>query len=274
MAAKTKTKSTVKKVKKAYTGTWTVLPKRGYFKSGDKGEQVKRLQKFLNWYGNYKLNVDGLVGTKTIAAIKKFQKATGLKEDGKFGKACLAKAKTVKKETKATKTTSAKSKKKKEKIASSVKKTTAAAKKKAKSKKKKTAQIAKWGDAKFAVSANYKKSKLKVFTFRDMERSYGVRLAEHNIIGKGPKIEFQGVEADELTLEVILDAELGVKPRSTMAIFRDAAKKGEKHPFYVGGSAVSQNSYIIKSGTEHWNEIWNKGELVRASTNITFKEYR
>lgn len=89
--------ATTSSSKKGYSGTFPTLPSRGYFKKGDKGENVKRLQRFLNWYGNYGLAVDGVLGDKTIAAVKKFQKATGLKQDGAFGKNSLAKAKSVKK---------------------------------------------------------------------------------------------------------------------------------------------------------------------------------
>lgn len=83
-------------VKKAYTGTWPKLPSRGYFKKGDKGTQVKNLQKFLKWYG-YDITTGGKYGPSTVSAVKKFQKAMNLKRDGKFGKKTLAKAKTIKK---------------------------------------------------------------------------------------------------------------------------------------------------------------------------------
>lgn len=83
--------------KTTYTGTFPTLPKRGYFKLGDSGTQVKNLQKFLNWFGGYGLAVDGELGPKTDAAIEKFQAATNLTIDRKFGPKCLAKAKTVKK---------------------------------------------------------------------------------------------------------------------------------------------------------------------------------
>ena len=79
--------------KKKYSGTFPKLPLRGYFKIGDKGEQVKLLQKFLNWALGIKLVVDGILGAKTFAAVKKFEKLTGLAQDGLFGKKCLAKAK-------------------------------------------------------------------------------------------------------------------------------------------------------------------------------------
>jgi len=87
------TKSTGKK----YTGTFPTLPKRGYFKKGDTGTQVKYLQKFLNWFGDYGLVIDGELGSKTAAAVGMFQNAIGLTADKKFGVKSLAAAKTVKK---------------------------------------------------------------------------------------------------------------------------------------------------------------------------------
>ena len=112
------------------------------------------------------------------------------------------------------------------------------------------------------------------FTFRKMKRSYTARWNDHNIIGKRPKAEFMGPDFDEITIEVILDAELGVSPRATMKKFRSAAKKGKVAYFYVGGSKVATYKFRIMQGTENWNEIWNNGELVRATASLTFKEYR
>lgn len=87
--------------KKGYTGTFPILPvvggKVSYLKKGDKGLQVKNLQSVLNWYGNYKLVVDGDFGSLTDKAVRSFQKATKLEVDGKFGKSSLAVMKSIKK---------------------------------------------------------------------------------------------------------------------------------------------------------------------------------
>lgn len=130
------------------------------------------------------------------------------------------------------------------------------------------ATLAKWGDITFRVNSD------QVFSFRKMKRSYSARWAAHNIPGKRPKMEFQGPGMDEISIEVILDAELGVKPRSAMKKFRSAAKKGKVHYFYVGGKKVVARKLYISAGTENWNEIWSGGELVRATATLTFNEYR
>lgn len=68
-----------------------VIPKPT-LKKGSKGTRVKKLQRFLNFYGNINLKIDGDFGSETQKYTKKFQKAEGLKPDGVFGPKSYAKA--------------------------------------------------------------------------------------------------------------------------------------------------------------------------------------
>lgn len=81
--------------KKSYMGSLPKLPHRGWFTSGDRGEEVKKLQKFLNWYGDYGLAVDAIVGRKTIEAVRRYQGREKLRIDGCFGRESLKRAGTV-----------------------------------------------------------------------------------------------------------------------------------------------------------------------------------
>jgi peptidoglycan hydrolase-like protein with peptidoglycan-binding domain len=60
-------------------------------KNGSKGEPVKELQRFLNQVLDLGLVIDGKLGPKTIAVIKKWQKANSLKVDGLIGPKTKAK---------------------------------------------------------------------------------------------------------------------------------------------------------------------------------------
>ena len=64
-------------------------------KKGSKGTDVKHLQKFLNWCIKAGLKVDGYCGSKTTAAIKKYQKQYKLKVDGIFGSQSKKKAQSI-----------------------------------------------------------------------------------------------------------------------------------------------------------------------------------
>lgn len=82
----------------SYSGELPKLPSRGYFKKGDKGEEVKKLQLYLNWALDIKLAIDGSYGSITFEAVKRFEKlVNNPKKNGLFGKQDLAKAKVYKK---------------------------------------------------------------------------------------------------------------------------------------------------------------------------------
>lgn len=83
-----------------YLGKFPILPERGYFRKGDTGREVKRLQKLLNFllHGSKdkKLVLDGEFGPKTRRAVRVFQITHGLKATGHFGNASLKHAKKYK----------------------------------------------------------------------------------------------------------------------------------------------------------------------------------
>lgn len=77
-----------------YSGEYPKLPSRGYFKKGDKGKEVIKLQKLLNWALDIKLQLDGSYGPITKDAVVRFEKLVGAKKkNGLFGENDLKSAK-------------------------------------------------------------------------------------------------------------------------------------------------------------------------------------
>jgi peptidoglycan hydrolase-like protein with peptidoglycan-binding domain len=68
----------------------TVTPPTIALKPGDKGAQVRLLQRELQSLGFSTGKVDGQYGAATEAAVKKFQAARNLTDDGVVGPATLA----------------------------------------------------------------------------------------------------------------------------------------------------------------------------------------
>ena len=59
-------------------------------KYGSTGEEVKKVQEKLKSWGYYKGEVDGIFGSKTLSAVKFFQRKNGLTVDGIVGDKTLA----------------------------------------------------------------------------------------------------------------------------------------------------------------------------------------
>ena len=57
---------------------------------GSSGEEVKQIQQKLKSWGYYNGSVDGIYGSKTVEAVKKFQRKNGLTADGIAGAKTLA----------------------------------------------------------------------------------------------------------------------------------------------------------------------------------------
>ncbi len=75
-----------------YEGELPELPEKCCFEEGDRDDQVGYLQKFLNWYGDYELLVNGEFDAETVKAVKEFQRKEGLEVDGSFGPESLERA--------------------------------------------------------------------------------------------------------------------------------------------------------------------------------------
>lgn len=78
-----------------FTGIVPKLPGRGWFRYGDRGEQVARLQNALAWTNGIKLSRDGDFGSYTFAEVVIFQVAHGLEPDGQWGEKCQDKLEAI-----------------------------------------------------------------------------------------------------------------------------------------------------------------------------------
>lgn len=125
----------------------------------------------------------------------------------------------------------------------------------------------------FGKLITFEVSSEKMLALKDLKRTVVGRWKKHEIVGAAPRSEFQGPDLDETTITVILSAEHGVKPRATIERLEAAARSGEVDYLIIGGKRVGTGKVYISSISEEWDTIWNKGELVKATINITFAEY-
>ena len=74
-------------------------------------------------------------------------------------------------------------------------------------------------------------------------------------------------------MEVVVSAHLGVSPKDIIEKLEKACEKGKIDYLYVGGKKVGKGKMYLESVSETWDEVWNKGELARATLSLTFSEY-
>lgn len=128
--------------------------------------------------------------------------------------------------------------------------------------------IGNWGTViKFEVSTR------KMLTFQNMKRSVSGRWESHSILNQKPKGEFKGPEASSITMDILLSAGHGVSPRVMLEKLEAATETGIAEYLYIGGKKVGNGKMVLESVSETWDEVWNNGELVKATASLTFSEY-
>ena len=148
------------------------------------------------------------------------------------------------------------------------KKSTKSAKKKANRKK---AEVSPFGS--FGKLISFTTSDKKILTFTGFKREGDARWKEHSLIGKKPRKQFLGPGTDTVTFSIVLDARHGVKPRDTLSEIIKHRDKGKADYLVINGNKVCSNKMVITKTSDTWDEVWNKGELVRATIEITLEEY-
>lgn len=113
----------------------------------------------------------------------------------------------------------------------------------------------------------------KILTANDIKVSQDSRWTKHSILQNVPRGEFCGPDTMGVTLTITLSAEHGVKPRSTIEKIRKANRNGQVEYLVIGSKIMGSNKMAITATSEIWDEIYNKGELVKAKADITFMEY-
>lgn len=154
--------------------------------------------------------------------------------------------------------------------------TTAAQKKKVtkttakKTTKKKKATVTPFGT--FGKLISFSVSDTKMLTFSELKHESEARWKEHALVGRKPRKQFLGPDIETITFDMILDARHGVKPLKTLSDIATYRDKGKSDYLIINGAKICSNKMTIVKTSQTWNEVWNMGELVRATISVTLEE--
>ncbi len=128
-------------------------------------------------------------------------------------------------------------------------------------------RIGTFGKLRFAVSDK------EVLTFQKMKRQVSADWSTIERIGKKPLAVFSGPELQSIGFTIILDASLGVPPRQMLDTLEQMVESGNAQYLIIGKERVGKHRWVITKSSETWNTILVKGELYRASVDLSLQEY-
>lgn len=127
--------------------------------------------------------------------------------------------------------------------------------------------IGMWGPIRFRVSDS------KVLTFNNFKRTISATWNSSERIGLKPLPNFGGPELQELSLDIVLDASLGVKPAKLIKQIENLVESGQVYPLILGRKLIGKHRWACIKSSESLDIVLRKGEIYRANITLNFKEY-
>jgi len=114
----------------------------------------------------------------------------------------------------------------------------------------------------------------RIRNFLDLKRESSIRTVSHEIINAKPILEYQGPDLDTLNFSVILNGNLGLKPKDELKTWRKKYENVEAEDFLLASEKIGDNKWLITNISESYEKILNTGEILIAKLDITLQEYR
>ena len=127
--------------------------------------------------------------------------------------------------------------------------------------------IGSYGDIIFEVSSE------KILNLTDLSTAYGGNWASQDLISGKPRKQFIGAINATATFNMLLKADLGVKPSEMLENLRKKAEEGTADYLIIGGKLVCENKMVITSLSGKFNTIYNGGEVASISVSVSLEEY-
>lgn len=113
----------------------------------------------------------------------------------------------------------------------------------------------------------------RVLTPSNLKGSTGSDWATHETVGRKARSQWIAPKLKSYSCDILLRAQDGVSPRSTLEYFQRMAESGRADWFVVGGKPLSQYPFKILSVSDEWNAVLNGGALVECKISLTIEEY-
>ena len=127
--------------------------------------------------------------------------------------------------------------------------------------------IGSFGDVVFEVSSE------RVRTFRDFQIQRSAKYSEHAIHGRKGLLEFSGLSASTASLNIRLDAGLGVNPKEELTALRDILNNHKALLFILDGEPQGDGLWVLESLSESYEIVDNKGAVIAVEVSLKLKEY-
>lgn len=116
-------------------------------------------------------------------------------------------------------------------------------------------------------------SNRRILTPSNLKGQSGSEWATHGRTGRKARSQWIAPKLRRYTYDLLLRAQDGVNPRSTLQNLQNAAESNRADWFIVGGAPISQNPFKITDISDEWAAVLSGGVMVECRVSVTIEEY-
>lgn len=116
-------------------------------------------------------------------------------------------------------------------------------------------------------------SSKKLLTPSNVKGQTGSEWATHSRTGAKARSQWIAPNLKSYTLDLLLRAQDGVRPRATLEKLQKAAESAKVDYFIIGGKPLSSLPFKILSITDSWDVVLSGGVLTQCMVSLTIEEY-
>lgn len=123
------------------------------------------------------------------------------------------------------------------------------------------------GDVLFEVSSD------KIVTVTDVKMSHSAKYGTHERHLDTAQVEFGGMDASKLNIEIKISAHLGADPRMMMYTLEQYMRSGKAVTFVLGGKVFGTNRWVIEGIDEKPDLYDGFGNIICTTASVSLLEY-
>lgn len=127
--------------------------------------------------------------------------------------------------------------------------------------------VGSWGPIVFGVNGG------QAILVPSTSRTSGKKIAAHEMISGITRSQYTGKELRTVSLEITLNASLGVRPREMLEQLNRLAESPAAYYLIISGKPMAENPMTITSISDDWETVYQNGELFHATGSVSFQEY-
>lgn len=122
-------------------------------------------------------------------------------------------------------------------------------------------------------SKTFEVSQNKIYTFDEYSREIALNVEDQEVDGDKPSTYIKGTNLEQISLNIKLIQSSSINVETEINDWKSICEAATPYMLFIGNNPVSNNKYLLTGVSLSDNNYSIKGDQVKSTLKLTFKEY-